>query len=37
MVCHTFVLVYEEPHLRRVFGPEYEDYRLHVRRWLPRV
>jgi protein-S-isoprenylcysteine O-methyltransferase Ste14 len=35
LVCHTFVLVYEEPHLRRVFGPEYQDYCRHVRRWLP--
>ena len=37
LVCHTFVLVYEEPHLRRIFGPEYQDYCLHVHRWLPRA
>ncbi len=37
LVCHTFVMVYEEPHLRRVFGPEYQDYCLHVRRWIPRA
>lgn len=37
LVCHTFVRVYEEPHLRRVFGPEYEDYCRQVRRWLPRA
>lgn len=37
LVCHTFVLVYEEPHLRRVFGPEYDDYCRHVHRWLPRT
>jgi protein-S-isoprenylcysteine O-methyltransferase Ste14 len=35
LVCHTFVRVYEEPHLRRVFGPEYQDYCRQVRRWLP--
>ena len=37
LVCHVFVMVYEEPHLRRVFGPEYEEYCHHVRRWLPRA
>ena len=33
---HLFVLLYEEPHLRRVFGAEYEAYRARVPRWLPR-
>lgn len=37
LVCHSFVMVYEEPHLRRVFGPEYEEYCHHVRRWIPRT
>jgi protein-S-isoprenylcysteine O-methyltransferase Ste14 len=32
-----FVLVYEEPHLRRTFGAEFEEYRRSVRRWLPRA
>jgi protein-S-isoprenylcysteine O-methyltransferase Ste14 len=32
----SFVLVYEEPHLRRVFGSEYEAYCRRVGRWLPR-
>jgi protein-S-isoprenylcysteine O-methyltransferase Ste14 len=27
----------EEPALRRRFGAEYEQYRAHVPRWLPRV
>lgn len=31
-----FVLGYEEPHLRRTFGAEYEDYVARVGRWLPR-
>lgn len=36
-VCFTlFVRLYEEPHLRRVFGAEYEAYAARVGRWLPR-
>jgi protein-S-isoprenylcysteine O-methyltransferase Ste14 len=34
---HLFVVLYEEPHLRRRFGPTYADYCARVRRWLPRV
>jgi protein-S-isoprenylcysteine O-methyltransferase Ste14 len=33
---HLFVLLYEEPHLRRLFGAEYEAYCARVGRWLPR-
>jgi protein-S-isoprenylcysteine O-methyltransferase Ste14 len=32
---HLFVLLYEEPHLRRVFGASYERYCSEVYRWLP--
>lgn len=32
----TFVLLYEEPVLRRKFGMEYEEYCRKVPRWLPR-
>ncbi len=32
---HLTVLLYEEPHLRRVFGPSYEQYCSQVRRWVP--
>jgi protein-S-isoprenylcysteine O-methyltransferase Ste14 len=32
-----FVLLYEEPHLRKVFGAEYEEYCRNVRRWVPRM
>lgn len=32
-----FVRLYEEPHLRSVFGAEYEEYCRNVRRWLPRL
>jgi protein-S-isoprenylcysteine O-methyltransferase Ste14 len=31
-----FVLLYEEPHLQRKFGGEYDEYRSRVGRWLPR-
>ena len=33
---HTFVIAYEEPHLRKVFGEPYIEYCQNVRRWLPR-
>lgn len=36
VATHLFVIVYEEPTLRRLFGVEYEAYRGTVRRWLPR-
>ena len=32
-----FVRLYEEPHLRRVFGSEYEEYCRNVPRWVPRL
>ena len=28
--CHLFVVLYEEPTLRKRFGPEYEQYRRSV-------
>ena len=34
--AHLFVILYEEPHLRSVFGAQYDAYRRSVRRWLPR-
>jgi protein-S-isoprenylcysteine O-methyltransferase Ste14 len=33
----AFVMGYEEPTLRRLFGEDYETYCRHVRRWLPRL
>ena len=33
---HLFIVLYEEPHLRRSFGSEYDRYRSRVGRWLPR-
>ena len=35
LVSHLFVLTYEEPTLRRSFGPDYEAYCQRVRRWWP--
>ncbi len=31
-----FILLYEEPHLRKTFGREYEDYCGRVNRWWPK-
>jgi protein-S-isoprenylcysteine O-methyltransferase Ste14 len=37
-ICfNLFVLLYEEPTLRRKFGADYEKYCANVSRWLPHV
>jgi protein-S-isoprenylcysteine O-methyltransferase Ste14 len=36
LVTHTFVILYEEPTLQRLFGERYKRYRREVGRWLPR-
>ena len=33
---HAFVVLYEEPTLKRKFGAAYEDYLKKVPRWIPR-
>jgi protein-S-isoprenylcysteine O-methyltransferase Ste14 len=33
----AFVRLYEEPHLRGLFGDEYEEYRRNVPGWWPRL
>ena len=33
----VFIVVYEEPTLRRLFGADYENYCANVRRWIPRL
>ena len=33
---HLFVLTYEEPTLRKAYGPEYEQFCTNVPRWIPR-
>ena len=37
LAAQLFVLIYEEPTLQRTFGDEYEAYRAHVPRWIPRL
>lgn len=32
---NLFVILYEEPFLRKEFGVQYDHYRAHVRRWIP--
>lgn len=36
LAFQTFIILYEEPHLARIFGADYADYRARVGRWLPR-
>jgi protein-S-isoprenylcysteine O-methyltransferase Ste14 len=36
LATHVFVVLYEEPTLRRTFGDEYEAYFRCVRRWIPK-
>ena len=36
IAAHLFIVLYEEPHLRSVFGTDYENYRTAVPRWIPR-
>lgn len=35
LATHLFVVLYEEPTLRRLFGEEYVNYCRRVRRWRP--
>jgi protein-S-isoprenylcysteine O-methyltransferase Ste14 len=37
VVVTIFVMVYEEPTLRELFGEEYREYCRNVRRWIPRM
>lgn len=37
LAFHAFVLLYEEPTLRRRYGASYNVYRANVRRWWPRI
>ena len=36
LIIHSFVTLYEEPTLKRLFGASYEDYLERVPRWIPR-
>ena len=37
VAASLFIVLYEEPHLSRKFGPGYDEYRRRVPRWFPRV
>jgi protein-S-isoprenylcysteine O-methyltransferase Ste14 len=37
VLVSIFVVVFEEPVLRRTFGRDYEEYCRNVRRWIPRL
>lgn len=37
VIVTLFILAYEEPALRQLFGEEYIEYCRHVRRWIPRL
>ncbi|HKO05955.1 MAG TPA: isoprenylcysteine carboxylmethyltransferase family protein [Candidatus Acidoferrales bacterium] len=37
LATHLFVVGYEEPTLRQIFGQEYEAYCRHVSRWWPSI
>jgi protein-S-isoprenylcysteine O-methyltransferase Ste14 len=37
VVLELFLLLYEEPNLRRRFGPDHDEYRRSAGRWLPRL
>jgi protein-S-isoprenylcysteine O-methyltransferase Ste14 len=37
LATHLFVVVYEEPTLRRIFGTDYDSYCRQVSRWRPRM
>lgn len=36
LINNLYFVLSEEPGLRKRFGAEYEDYRKHVPRWIPR-
>jgi protein-S-isoprenylcysteine O-methyltransferase Ste14 len=36
-IFHLFLVLHEEPGLRRRFGADYEEYSRRVGRWLPRL
>jgi protein-S-isoprenylcysteine O-methyltransferase Ste14 len=37
LVMHLFVMLYEEPALRRSFPDDYADFTANVPRWIPRL
>lgn len=37
LIFHLFVVFYEEPHLEKIFGAQYREYREKVPRWIPGI
>ena len=37
IIFHLFVILYEEPKLKRTFGNQYREFRENVPRWIPRL
>ena len=37
VLFHAFVVLHEEPELKKRFGEDYEAYRARVGRWLPKL
>jgi len=37
LIFHSFVVLYEEPTLKKLFGSEYEQYCKEVSRWIPNL
>jgi protein-S-isoprenylcysteine O-methyltransferase Ste14 len=37
LLLNGFIIIYEEPTLRRMFDGDYEKYCRDVRRWIPRL
>src|SRR5215831_15921412 len=37
VLFHLFLLIYEEPTLRKTYGPEYEQFCANVPRWILRL
>jgi protein-S-isoprenylcysteine O-methyltransferase Ste14 len=37
LAANLFVIGYEEPTLRRLFGESYDEYTRRVGRWIPRL
>ncbi|MFC6798970.1 MULTISPECIES: isoprenylcysteine carboxylmethyltransferase family protein [unclassified Haladaptatus] len=37
LLFHVFIVAYEEPHLRKKFGTDYEHYVESTPRWFPRL
>jgi protein-S-isoprenylcysteine O-methyltransferase Ste14 len=37
IINNIWFLLYEEPDLQKKFGKEYEEYKMNVSRWIPRL